>query len=232
MLSIVTDIQSMNIRNNLTTATNAVDTALQRMSTGYKVNCAADDAAGLFLSSTMTAQLRGLKQAQKNTMDGLSYLNTAEGAINNMTDILNRIRDLSVQASNGIYSAESRAAMQAEADALVEQLFQIKNSTSFNGSSVFKIFEESPAAATASYTTTAAFSGAAFSRTLSSTAAPSSLNASLAKADFKAVSDSVSAITPPPNTVKTLSTQAFSPINTLTKAQQALLTLPQEKQKK
>ena len=103
MLSIVTDIQSMQINKNLTTATNAVNTALERMSTGYKVNCAADDAAGLFLSSTMLAQLRGLQQAQKNISDGLSLLQTADGAFSNMTDILNRLRDLSVQASNGIY---------------------------------------------------------------------------------------------------------------------------------
>ena len=133
MLSIVTDIQSMQINKNLTTATNAVNTALQRMSTGYKVNSAADDAAGLFLSSTMLAQLRGLKQAQKNTQDGISLLQTADGTYSSMVDILNRLRDLSVQASNGVYDEKAREAIQREADALMSELNQLKNSAQFNG---------------------------------------------------------------------------------------------------
>ena len=133
MLSIVTDIQSMQINKNLTTATNAVNTALERMSTGYKVNSAADDAAGLFLSSTMLAQLRGLKQAQKNTQDGISLLQTADGTYSSMVDILNRLRDLSVQASNGVYDEKAREAIQREADALMSELNQLKNSAQFNG---------------------------------------------------------------------------------------------------
>ena len=174
-------------QRNLNNATNNLNTALYRMSTGYRVNCAADDAAGMFLSSNMTAQIRGLTQARKNTQDALSYLSTAEGAINNMTDILNRIRDLAVQASNGIYSDDSREAMQAEADALVEQLFQIKSSTNFNGSSVFKIQEDAPVSA------------ALFSMATSRT-----MNSPLATASFRVVSnsDSVSASTPPPETPK------------------------------
>ena len=166
-------------QRNLNNATNNLNTALS----GYRVNCAADDAAGMFLSSNMTAQIRGLTQARKNTQDALSYLSTAEGAINNMTDILNRIRDLAVQASNGIYSDDSREAMQAEADALVEQLFQIKNSTSFNGSSVFKIQEDAPVSA------------ALFSMATSRT-----MNSPLATASFRVVSnsDSVSHLPPPP----------------------------------
>ena len=138
MLSIVTDIQSMQINKNLTTATNAVDTALERMSTGYKVNSAADDAAGLFRSSTMTAQLRGSQQAIKNISDGISLLQTADGALSNMTDILARLRDLSVQSANGVYDEKSREAFQREADALTEQLKQIFESTSFNGKTLLQ----------------------------------------------------------------------------------------------
>ena len=181
-------------QRNLNNATNNLNTALYRMSTGYRVNCAADDAAGMFLSSNMTAQIRGLTQARKNTQDALSYLSTAEGAINNMTDILNRIRDLAVQASNGIYSDDSREAMQAEADALVEQLFQIKNSTSFNGSSIFKIQEDAPVGA------------ALFSMATSRT-----MNSPLATASFRVVSnsDSVSASTPPPETLKIRAPRVF-----------------------
>ena len=141
MLSIVTDIQSMQINKNLTTATNAVNTALERMSTGYKVNCAADDAAGLFLSSTMTAQLRGSQQAIKNISDGISLLQTADGALSNMTDILARLRDLSVQSANGVYDEKSREAFQREADALTEQLKQILEGTSFNGKTLLQTSE-------------------------------------------------------------------------------------------
>lgn len=128
---------SLRLQRCLTSATNAMNKALSRMSTGYKINCAADDAAGLYVSTSMTTQIRGFTRAQKNTQDALSYMSTAESSLANMTSLLNRIRDLSVQAANGAYGAEERSAMQAEADALTEQLYQIKNSTNFNGKNVF-----------------------------------------------------------------------------------------------
>ena len=124
-------------QRNLNNATNSLNTALERMSTGYKVNCAADDAAGMFVSSRLNANIRGLKQAQKNAQDGISLLNTAEGALSNMTDILNRLRDLAVQGANGVYSDSSRQAMQDESDALIDQLWQLKDSTKFNGRDIF-----------------------------------------------------------------------------------------------
>ena len=124
-------------QRNLNIATNSLNTALERMSTGYKVNCAADDAAGMFVSSRLNANIRGLKQAQKNAQDGISLLNTAEGALSNMTDILNRLRDLAVQGANGVYSDSSRQAMQDESDALIDQLWQLKDSTKFNGRDIF-----------------------------------------------------------------------------------------------
>ena len=124
-------------QRNLNIATNSLNTALERMSTGYKVNCAADDAAGMFVSSRLNANIRGLKQAQKNAQDGISLLNTAEGALSNMTNILNRIRDLAVQGANGVYSDSSRQAMQDESDALIDQLWQLKDSTKFNGRDIF-----------------------------------------------------------------------------------------------
>ena len=124
-------------QRNLNNATNSLNTSLERMSTGYKVNCAADDAAGMFVSSGLNANIRGLKQAQKNAQDGISLLNTAEGALSNMTDILNRLRDLAVQGANGVYSDSSRQAMQDESDALIDQLWQLKDSTKFNGRDIF-----------------------------------------------------------------------------------------------
>lgn len=132
------------VQRNLTNATNAMNTALERMSTGFRVNRAADDAAGMYVSTGLTTQIRGLAQARKNTLDGISLLQTASGAMGNMKDILQRLRDLSVQASNGVYSNEARAAMQAEADALSEQLYQIKNGANFNGMSIFSKRHEKP----------------------------------------------------------------------------------------
>ena len=127
----------LSTQRNLNIATNSLNTALYRMSTGYKVNCAADDAAGLFVASNLNANIRGLRQAQKNAQDGISLLNTAEGGLANMTDILNRLRDLAVQGANGVYDDSSLKAMQNEADALVEQLWQIKDGTKFNGRDIF-----------------------------------------------------------------------------------------------
>ena len=124
-------------QRNLNIATNSLNTALERMSTGYKVNCAADDAAGMFVSSSLNANIRGLRQAQKNAQDGISLLNTAEGSLSNMTNILNRLRDLAVQGANGVYETTSREAIQNEANALKEQLKQIYNGTNFNGKNVF-----------------------------------------------------------------------------------------------
>ena len=124
-------------QRNLNFATNSLNTALERMSTGYKVNCAADDAAGMFVSSRLNANIRGLKQAQKNAQDGISLLNTAEGSLSNMTNILNRLRDLAVQGANGVYDENSLDAMQNEADSLVAQLKQIQQGTLFNGKSIF-----------------------------------------------------------------------------------------------
>ena len=124
-------------QRNLNNATNSLNTALERMSTGYKVNCAADDAAGMFVASTLNANIRGLRQAQKNAQDGISLLNTAEGSLSNMTNILNRLRDLAVQGANGVYETTSREAIQNEANALSEQLKQIYTGTNFNGKNVF-----------------------------------------------------------------------------------------------
>ena len=121
-------------RRNLNIATNTLNTALERMSTGYKVNCAADDAAGMFVASNLNRNLRGLLQAQKN---GISLLNTADGSLSNMTNILNRLRDLAVQGANGVYDDSSLGAMQDEAESLVAQLRQIQNGTSFNGRNIF-----------------------------------------------------------------------------------------------
>ena len=119
-------------QRNLNMSTNNLTTALERMSTGYKVNCAADDAAGMFVTSRLNANIRGLTQAKKNAQDGISLLNTAE-----MTNILNRLRDLAVQGANGVYNDSSLKAMQKEANTLTSGLKQIQNGTIFNGRKIF-----------------------------------------------------------------------------------------------
>lgn len=137
MIGINTNPLDLLIQRNLSYATSGVNTALQRMSTGFKVNSAADDAAGLYVATKMNTQIRGLLQAQKNTRDGLSFLQSASSGLNNMTSILQRLRDLSVQASSGFYGDAEREAMQAEAEQLRQQLFQVKNGTNFNGINIF-----------------------------------------------------------------------------------------------
>ena len=151
MVSINTDTLNILMQKNLNTAQNAVSQALERMSTGYKVNKAQDNAAGLYIATNMTSQIRGLKQALKNTQDGISYLNVGLGAFENMTTILNRLRDLSVQAANGIYDIDARNAMQKESDELVKQLEQILTSTNFNGQKIFNYPPGSSAARVSTY---------------------------------------------------------------------------------
>ena len=124
-------------QRNLNMSTNNLTTALERMSTGYKVNCAADDAAGMFVTSRLNANIRGLTQAKKNAQDGISLLNTADGSLSNMTNILNRLRDLAVQGANGVYNDSSLKAMQKEANTLTSGLKQIQNGTIFNGRKIF-----------------------------------------------------------------------------------------------
>src|SRR5574344_717771 len=123
----------LTIQSNLSSAYNSLTIALNRMSTGYRINSAKDDAAGLYVATNLNTQIRGLKQAQKNVNDAISLVNTADGSLANMTNILYRLRDLATQSANGIYDESSRNAMQAEADALTKELYRIKNSTTFNG---------------------------------------------------------------------------------------------------
>ena len=124
-------------RRNLNIAADTLNSALERMSTGYKINRAADDAAGMCVSSSLNIKIRGLSQAQKNLADGISLIQTADGSLSNMSDILNRLRDLAVQGANGVYDSSSLNAMQSEADSLTAQLNQVKDGTIFNGLSVF-----------------------------------------------------------------------------------------------
>src|SRR3954465_10342878 len=109
-----TNVMSLNAQRNLSTSGGALATALQRLSSGLRINSAKDDAAGMAISERFTTQIRGLNQAARNANDGVSMLQTADGALAAVTGSLQRIRELAVQAANGSNSASDRVALQQE----------------------------------------------------------------------------------------------------------------------
>src|SRR5690606_22735954 len=113
-MRIVNNISAMNTNRVLGATDNAMGKTLEKLSSGLRINRAADDAAGLAISEKMRAQIRGMKQAIRNAQDGISFIQTAEGALNETHAILNRMRELAVQASNGIYTESDKQKLQEE----------------------------------------------------------------------------------------------------------------------
>lgn len=132
-LVINTNVASLNSQRQLVNSGNALDKATERLSSGQRVNSAKDDAAGLAISNRMTSQIRGLDQAIRNANDGVSLVQTAEGALQEVTNILQRIRELSIQSGNGIYSDVDRKTLDAEVQQLKLEMNRISETTSFNG---------------------------------------------------------------------------------------------------
>lgn len=128
-----TNIMSLNSQRNLNASQESLQTSLQRLSSGLRINSAKDDAAGLAISERFTSQIRGLDQAVRNANDGISLAQTAEGALSESGNILQRIRELSVQSANATNSASDRQALQSEVSQLVSELDRIASSTEFNG---------------------------------------------------------------------------------------------------
>lgn len=128
-----TNIMSLNSQRNLNTSQEALQTSLQRLSSGLRINSAKDDAAGLAISERFTSQIRGLNQAVRNANDGISLSQTAEGALAEAGNILQRIRELAVQSANATNSASDRQALQSEVSQLVSELDRVASSTEFNG---------------------------------------------------------------------------------------------------
>ena len=126
----------MNAYFALQSNSNQVSNSLQKLSSGLRINKAADDAAGLAISEKMRSQIRGLDQATRNAQDGISLIQTAEGALNETHSILQRMRELSVQAANDTYTSEDRANIQAEVDQLTSEIDRIAGTTQFNGKSL------------------------------------------------------------------------------------------------
>lgn len=135
-LVINTNTAALNAQRQIASSSSALQTSMERLASGKRINTAADDAAGLAISNRMTSQVQGLNQAIRNANDGISLIQTAEGALDETTNILQRIRELSIQAANGIYSDADRATLDAEVQQLVEELGRIADTTSFNGQPV------------------------------------------------------------------------------------------------
>jgi flagellin len=128
-----TNIASLNAQRNLSTSQSSLQTSIQRLSSGLRINSAKDDAAGLAISDRMTSQINGMTQATRNANDGVSMAQTAEGALSSSGDILQRIRELAVQSSNSSNTSNDRQALQTEATQLSSELNRIATTTSFNG---------------------------------------------------------------------------------------------------
>src|SRR5262245_47209590 len=131
-----TNVMSLNAQRNLTTSGSAMATAIQRLSSGLRINSAKDDAAGLAISDRMSTQISGLNQAVRNSNDGISLAQTTEGALQEVTNNLQRIRELAVQSANATNSDSDRAALDQEVQQRIAEIDRIASQTSFNGRKV------------------------------------------------------------------------------------------------
>jgi flagellin len=135
-LRINTNVLSINAQRNLNSTTRALSKALNRLSSGTRINRAGDDAAGLAISEGLQSQVRGLRVAVRNSNDAIGFLNTAEGALSEITNITQRLRELAIQAANGTLSVTDRNYLESEKDALIEEFDRIAAQTQFNGVSL------------------------------------------------------------------------------------------------
>src|SRR5215510_10624392 len=131
-----TNVLSINAQRNLSTSQSSMATSLQRLSSGLRINSAKDDAAGLAISDRFTTQIRGLDQAVRNSSDGISLAQTAESALGELTNNLQRIREIAVQSANASNSASDRAALDQEVQQRLAEIDRIASQTSFNGQKV------------------------------------------------------------------------------------------------
>ena len=128
-----TNVSSLNTTNKLSKATHSLDTTYKRLSSGYRINSAKDDAAGLQISNRLTSQINGLNQGNRNANDGIALAQTAEGALDEVHTMLQRIRTLSVQSANGTNTTADRASIQGEVDQLCSEINRIACKTTFGG---------------------------------------------------------------------------------------------------
>jgi len=132
-----TNVSALRAQNGSRMADMSLQTAMERLSSGKRINGSKDDAAGLAIASSMTSQIRGMSQAVRNSNDGISMAQTADGALDEVTNMLQRIRELAVQASSGTYSSTDKTNLQTEVTQLASQITAITSNTKFNGVSLF-----------------------------------------------------------------------------------------------
>jgi flagellin len=131
------NVMAFNAARNLSSSNASLGKSLEKLSSGYRINRAGDDAAGLVISQKLRAEISGLQQASRNSQDGISLVQTAEGALTEVHNMLNRMRDLSVQAANDTNDAAARTAIKSEVDALAAEIGRIGTDTTFSGTAVF-----------------------------------------------------------------------------------------------
>ena len=136
-LRVNTNVEAFNAHRNLSQTSVGMSKSMEKLSSGLRINRAADDAAGLAISEGMRAQIRGTAQASRNAQDGISLVQTAEGSLNEMHSILQRMRELSVQYANGTLSTSDQAKITAEVAQLTAELVRIRDSSKFNGIALF-----------------------------------------------------------------------------------------------
>ena len=135
-LYVNTNISSKNAQRMLANSTNSLDTSYKRLASGLRINSAKDDAAGLQISNRLTSQINGLEQGNRNAQDGISFAQTAEGAMDEMTTMFQRIRTLALQSANGTNSAKDRKALQEEVTQLCSEIDRIAKDTTFGGENI------------------------------------------------------------------------------------------------
>ena len=133
MLTINTNLSSLIVQSNLKTSTNGLNGAIERMTTGFKLNHAKDNAANYSISTSLTTKLGAYTIAEENAMMGLDMVQTASSSLSQMSDLASRLRSLATQAQNGTYGSTSLDALNSEANAIVKELFRIQNTTQYNG---------------------------------------------------------------------------------------------------
>lgn len=136
VITLQTNLPALNAQRNMAMTERSLFTAMERLGSGLRINSGADDAAGLAISEKLRAQVRSLTQAQRNANDGISLLQTAEGALNEVSDMLIRMRELSMQSANGTLGAPERASINLEFTALRAEIDRVANVTQFNGTSL------------------------------------------------------------------------------------------------
>src|SRR4051812_33989682 len=136
-LRIQNNVEAFNTHRQLTATSAAASKSMEKLSSGYRINRAADDAAGLAISEKMRGQIGGLAQAQRNAQDGISLVQTAEGSLNEVHAMLQRVRDLKVQFDNGTLNTDDQDAIAAEVSQISQEVNDISNQTTFNGKALF-----------------------------------------------------------------------------------------------